>query len=50
MGIDLSKSPLVTEYGIYESSCVLGLSAYSQHPEEVIRFLEYLGAGEKEKK
>jgi len=50
VGIDLSKSPLVTEYGIYESSCVLGLSAYSQHPEEVIRFLEYLGAGEKEKK
>ena len=49
-GIDLSESPLVKEYGLYEGSCVLGLSAYSQHPEEVIRFLEYLGTGEKEKK
>lgn len=49
-GIDLSESPLVKEYGLYEGSCVLGLSAYSQHPEEVIRFLEYLGLEGKEKK
>lgn len=48
-GIDLSESVLVREYGLYEDDCVLGLSAYSQHPEEVIRFLEYLGTEGKEK-
>jgi hypothetical protein len=50
VGIDLSGSPLVTEYGLYEDGCVLGLSAYSQHPEEVVRFLEYLGVKTQEEK
>lgn len=49
-GIDLSGSPLVTEYGLYEEGCVLGLSAYSRHPEEVVRFLEFLGVEAKEEK
>lgn len=50
VGIDLTESPLVTEYGLYKEGCVLGLSAYSQHPEEVIRFLEYLGVQAQEEK
>ena len=43
VGIDLSDTILVTEYGLYEDGCVLGLSAYSQHPEAVAEFLSYLG-------
>ena len=30
-------------HGLYEDGCVLGLSAYSQHPEAVAEFLSYLG-------
>ncbi len=43
VGIDLSDTALVTEYGLYEDGCVLGVSAYSRHPEAVVLFLSYLG-------
>lgn len=43
VGIDISDSRLMTEYGIYEGSCVLGVGAYTKHPEEVAAFLDFIG-------
>lgn len=42
VGIDLSDSLLVTEYGLYEESCVLGISAWSSRIEDVETFLEFV--------
>ena len=42
VGIDLSDSLLVNKYHMYEDSCVLGISAYSGHLEEVERFLDFV--------
>ena len=41
IGIDLSDSLLVTKYHLYEGDCVLGISAYTRHPESIAEFLEF---------
>ena len=41
VGIDLSDSLLVTKYGLYDESCVLGIGAYSGNLENVELFLEF---------
>ena len=43
VGIDISDSDL-GRMGVYEDGCVLGIGAYSSHPEDVKAFLEYIGA------
>ncbi len=42
IGIDLSDTCLVTEYGIYENSCALGVSSLAPHIDKVEMFLEYV--------
>lgn len=42
VGIDLSDTCLVTEYGIYESSCALGVSSLAPHLDKIEMFLEYV--------
>lgn len=42
VGIDLSDSRLVTEYGLYEDECVLGISAYSSRLDSVEAFLDFV--------
>ncbi len=44
VGIDISGSDLTEKYGLYPDGAVLGVGAYTSHPEEVVRFLEFLGA------
>ncbi len=41
IGIDLTDSRLMREYGLYEDSCVLGVGAYTHRPEAVVLFLEW---------
>ena len=43
VGIDISDSRLMTEYELYDDTCVLGVGAYTQHPEDVVAFLEFIG-------
>lgn len=43
VGIDISDSRLMTEYDLYEDSCVLGVGAYTQHPEDIVAFLKFIG-------
>ena len=43
VGIDISDSRLMTEYELYDDTCVLGVGAYTQHPEDVAAFLEFIG-------
>lgn len=42
VGVDLSGTALVGEYRAYPNGAVLGVNAYTQRPEQVIVFLEYL--------
>ena len=42
VGIDISDSILMTEYDLYEDSCVLGVGANSGNLEAVELFLEYI--------
>ena len=42
VGIDISGSRLMTEYELYDDTCVLGVGAYTQHPEDVAAFLEFI--------
>lgn len=44
VGIDISDSRIVTEYGIYTGDCVLGVGAYTENVQEVLRFLEYISS------
>lgn len=41
VGIDLSDSRLVTEYGLYEGDCVLGVGAYTSRKETVALFIDW---------
>ena len=41
IGIDLSDSRLMREYGLYEDSCVLGVSAYTSRKEAVADFIAW---------
>lgn len=41
VGIDLSDSLLVTKYGLYEESCVLGICAWTGRMDSVETFLEF---------
>lgn len=43
VGIDISSSKLVSEYHLYDEDCVLGVGAYSGHPDAVAAFLEFIG-------
>ena len=45
VGIDISGSRLMTEYELYDDTCVLGVGAYTQHPEDVAAFLEVYRSG-----
>ena len=45
IGVDLSDTRLVTEFGAYPDSCVLGISANCPHIDAVERFLEYVLEG-----
>ena len=47
VGIDIRGSSLAESY-LYGDDCVLGVSAWSTHPEQVVRFLEYIGVPESE--
>ena len=42
VGIDISDSILMTEYGLYTDGCALGIGAQSQHIEAVEIFLDYI--------
>lgn len=42
VGIDVSDSYLMTEYELYEDSCVIGIGAYSQNLDAVELFLDFL--------
>lgn len=42
VGIDISDSRLVTEYGIYSEPCAIGIGALSDNVESVERFLDFL--------
>ncbi len=42
VGIDISDSRLVTDYHLYEDSCVLGIAAYTGNLEAVEQFLEFV--------
>lgn len=42
VGIDISDSLLVTKYHLYDDSCALGISAYTQRPESAELFLDYI--------
>ncbi|MCD8008783.1 MAG: hypothetical protein LUF68_07625 [Clostridiales bacterium] len=42
VGIDVSDTCLMTEYQLYEDSCVIGIGAYSQNLDAVELFLDYL--------
>ena len=42
VGIDISDSILMTEYQLYENSCVLGIGANSGNPEAIELYLEYI--------
>ena len=42
IGIDLSGTALVGEYSAYPNGAVLGVNAYTQRPDQVIVFLDYL--------
>ncbi len=42
VGIDISGSDLTEVYGLYPDGAVLGVGAYTKHPEEVIKFLSFL--------
>ncbi len=42
VGIDVSDSLLMTEYRIYERSCVLALSAYTSRVPEAAAFLDWI--------
>lgn len=45
IGFDLSDTRLVTEFGAYQDSCALGISANCPHIDAVERFLEYVLEG-----
>ncbi|MEE3456554.1 MAG: hypothetical protein VZQ82_00780 [Lachnospiraceae bacterium] len=45
VGIDISGSDLYKTYGLYPEGAVLGIGAYTKHPEEVVRFLTFLNVG-----
>jgi len=42
IGIDLSGTALVGEYSAYPGGAVLGVNAYTQRPDQVVVFLDYL--------
>ena len=42
VGIDISDSRLVTEYGIYSEPCAIGICALSDNVESVEWFLDFL--------
>ncbi|MCF0133073.1 MAG: hypothetical protein HUJ72_04335 [Blautia sp.] len=42
VGIDISDSILMTEYDLYENTCVLGVGANSENLEAVELYLEYI--------
>lgn len=42
IGIDLSGTALVGEYSAYPNGAVLGVNAYTQRPDQVVVFLDYL--------
>ena len=42
VGIDVSDSLLMTKYNLYEDSCVLGISAYTNRLDMVETFLEFI--------
>lgn len=42
VGIDIGGTTLAETY-LYGDDCVLGVGAYTKRPEEVVRFLEYIG-------
>lgn len=42
VGIDISDSLIVTDYGIYTGNCVLGVGAYSENVSEVLKFLDFI--------
>lgn len=42
IGIDISDSRLVTEYGLYAEPCALGIAAKSENVESVELFLDFI--------
>ena len=42
VGIDISDSKLVTEYGIYKTDIALGIGANSEHVDAVEKFLDFI--------
>ena len=42
IGIDLSGTALTGEYSAYPNGAVLGVNAYTQRPDQVVVFLDYL--------
>lgn len=46
VGIDVSDSILMTEYHIFEESCVFSISSYTEHITECAQFLDWI-LGEK---
>lgn len=42
VGIDLSGTALVSEYGAYPNGAALGVNAYTQRFDRVVAFLDYL--------
>ena len=42
IGIDLTGTALVGEYSAYPGGAVLGVNAYTQRPDQVVVFLDYL--------
>ncbi len=42
IGIDLSDTCLVTEFGLYTQSCALGVSSLAPHLDKIELFLEYV--------
>lgn len=42
VGIDVSDTCLMTEYQLYEDSCVIGIGAQTQHLDAVELFLDYI--------
>ena len=42
IGIDISDSLLVKKYHLYDSSCALGISAYTRRPDSAELFLDFI--------
>ena len=46
VGIDISDSPIIARYSVYDCPCALGIGAFSEHIESVEKLLSYLFAEE----